>query len=301
VADIKLSRDGEVTYRNYARLGYHHLTHGAYGRLVSATDSDPWKARRQQFLAHVEAVLAVYPGQVILCGPTALQVLGVALPTHLEDWENCHVMVGPDEYRPVRRGVIAHRTIVKPHTWPGAPYPVLHPVDCWLQLRQASQADLIEVGDGLLRRKKPLLTLAELNQRLAELDGRRGVKQARGIVRWLRPDTDSIYETRTRLVLVKAGLPCPTVNCKVYCQTENFVYHLDMGYQEEKVGVEYDGVVHVGDRAQMEIDMTRRRHLQDQGWLIITVTAKQLQNPSAIIRSVETALLFRRNALANAW
>jgi very-short-patch-repair endonuclease len=67
-----------------------------------------------------------------------------------------------------------------------------------------------------------------------------------------------------------------------------------MAYPRQKIGVEYDGAVHVGDRRQMEIDAARRRDLQDEGWMIITVTASQLRDPRRLAQSVEAALVVRR-------
>ncbi|MCL2316260.1 MAG: hypothetical protein FWC46_04120, partial [Actinomycetia bacterium] len=56
---------------------------------------------------------------------------------------------------------------------------------------------------------------------------------------------------------------------------------------------EYDGADHVGATRQMEVDARRRRDLQDEGWLIINVTAAQLREPASLIASVERALVFR--------
>ena len=95
-------------------------------------------------------------------------------------------------------------------------------------------------------------------------------------------------------MLVRAGLPEPIVNLEVFCPSVGRTYHVDLGYEKEKVAVEYDGAVHVGNRTQMEIDAKRRRILQDEGWLIITVTANQLNEPRDVIRSVENALVLRR-------
>jgi len=87
----------------------------------------------------------------------------------------------------------------------------------------------------------------------------------------------------------------------VYCSSAGMTYHLDLGYDKEKLGIEYDGAVHVGNREQMEIDALRRRHLQDEGWQIITVTANQLRDPLSLIHSVEQALFLRRAALSAQW
>ena len=174
---------------------------------------------------------------------------------------------------------------------------MLHPVEHWLQLRGAGDDELIEVADGFLRRRNALLTWDEFTGKIAALSGRAGSARAQHVLRWVVPGTESLYESRTRLVLVRAGLPQPVVDCPVHSAAARRCFHLDMGYQEEKVGVEFDGAVHVGDRVQMEIDANRRRHLQDEGWLIITVTAGQLKHPEEVVRSVETALIMRRSRL----
>ena len=233
---------------------------------------------------------------MVVCGPTALQVLGVALPTPLEDWDRCHLAVRRG--RPERAQVVTHRTVREPVAWHAVDgVRVCHPVDAWLQLRGGTADELVEVGDGLVRRRHPVLTMAGLTSRLAQLGGAAGVKQARRLVPLLRPGTDSPYETRTRLVLVHAGLPCPVVNIEVPCRS-GMTYHVDMGYPVERVGVEYDGAVHVGSRWQMETDARRRRELQDEGWMLITVTADQLRRPAEVIASVEQALVLRRAAVA---
>jgi len=298
LTDIKLARDGEVTWATHKRLGYDRLVRGVYGHLPDTTRKSQWDARRELFLRKAQATLAPYVGRgAVLFGPTALQMLRVALPARLQDWDNVHILVERGGYRPVRRGVIAHTTRVPTEVWrmiDGCPVP--HPVDAWVQL-DATEDELVEVGDGLVRYRQPLLKMDDVTTRLATLAGAPGVKAARRALRLVRPGTDSIMETRTRLVLVRAGLPCPVVNHPVPCRNAGRVYHVDMGYEKEKVAVEFDGAVHVENTDQMEIDAQRRRDLQDEGWLIITVTKQQLNSSAQFVRSVETALIMRRTEL----
>jgi len=291
---IRLARDGQVTHRNFSRLGYQRLIRGVYGRVPDNSRLDKWQSQRVAFLARVHAVMAAYKDRgVVLFGVTALQVMEVALPSRLQDWNACHILVPAEGLRPIRKPVVAHRCIYPPTVWNCWGLPVPHPVEQWLQLRGATIDELVEVGDGFLRRKDPLLTIEEMRTKLVDLSGRPGVKKAAAAMKWVRPDTDSLYETRTRLLLVRAGLPEPTVNLEVYCPSVGRTFHVDLGYEKEKLAVEYDGAVHVGNRSQMEIDANRRRILQDEGWLIITVTAEQLSKPQDIIRSVQTALVLR--------
>ena len=293
--DIHLARTGEVTCRNHARLGYERLTRGVYGRVPLAGGWDEYQVRSRRFFAMVHAVIAAYPNRdIALYGPTALQVLGVALPICFEDWDNCHIIVPRGTYQPVRRGVIVHRANAGLTIWGHVGgLPVLHPVDHWAQLRGGTINNLVEVGDGLMRRRKPLLTLEAVNRRIAQLAGVPGVGRLRQAARLIVPGTDSLYETRTRLTLIDAGLPCPLVNLPVFVHSVGRTYHLDMGYEEEKVGVEFDGLVHVGDDRQQEIDAARLRDLADEGWFVVRVTAKQLAHPEDFTRPIERALVMR--------
>jgi hypothetical protein len=65
--------------------------------------------------------------------------------------------------------------------------------------------------------------------------GARGLRQLRELAELMDGGAESPQETRTRLVLVDAGLPRP--------QTQIIVdrWRIDMGWEEFKVGVEYDG------------------------------------------------------------
>jgi len=187
--DIHLARTGLVTHCNYQRLGYQRLARGVYGHVVPISGLDTWQARQVSFINHVHAVMAAYAGKsVVLYGSTALQVLGVALPTPLQDWNNCHLLVPAASRRPERSGVIAHRTHSLPPTWRMVDgLPVLHPVDHLLQLGNATIDQLVEVGDGLMRRRKSLLTFDQAIRRISELDGVSGVKRVRRAAKWFAP------------------------------------------------------------------------------------------------------------------
>lgn len=299
MTDIYLARAGLVTSRNFSRMGYQRLIRGVYGRTPVVMGADEWDRKRARFLTQIRAVMAAYQGTgIVVFGVTALQVVGVALPLRLQDWDTCHILVPRNGPHPERLHVVTHRSIHTPVEWNRfSDVPVMHPVEHWLQLRGATIDELVEVGDGFLRRKDPLLTLDEMQTKLADLKGWAGVKKATAAMKWVRPGTDSLYESKTRLMLVRAGLPEPVVNLEVWCGDVGRIFHVDLGYEKEKVAVEYDGAVHVGDRTQMSIDANRRRILQDHGWIIITVTAEQLRTPQDIIGSVESALILRRTAL----
>ncbi len=294
---IHLVSTGAVTCRNHARLGLDRLLRGVYGSKLRLDGLDQYEARRATLLRHARAVMALYQERgAVLYGPSAFQAMGVALPNPLEDWDNCHILIPRQSGRPRRIGVITHRSTTRPVVWGHVDgLPLMHPVDHWLQLA-GNEDQLVEVADGLLRRKQPILSLEEFKQRLDLRSGHRLVRRA---ARLVMAGTDSLYEPRLRLLLVRAGLPKPQVNLPVLCPSAGRQFHIDMGYEMEKLAVEYDGMVHAGNRAQMEIDARRRRHLQDEGWLVITITAGQLQHPNDVVGSVERALIARQAAITN--
>jgi len=290
---IELVSDGRVTWRNYRRLGYRRVVKGAYAKILN-TESDRWELQRAQWFEKVRAVINLHP-HVILYGATALQVLGVQLPERLQDWTRVHVLVTDQARRPHGQDVVAYCVTRRVEVWRSVDgLPVLHPVDHWLQMaNSASLNEMVEIGDGFLRRRDPLMTLEQLFERLSQLKGARGVKLAYRASKLVRAETESLYETRTRLVLFDAGLPMPAVNVSVWCASARQMYHADMGYEAAHTAVEFDGLVHVGDRRQMGVDARRRRDFQDAGWIIITATADQLRQPDDFVRSVETALIMR--------
>jgi len=291
---IELTRDGHVTSRNCERLGYQRILTGAYAKANPVAGGDDRANARAQWLTAVRAALELQAGRgAVLYGATALQALGVQLPERLQDWTTVHILATTRSMRPCRRGVMAHHQVRPASVWKVIDgLPVLHPVDHWVQMTAATRGEMVEIGDGFLRRHNPLLTLDDLKARLDVLDGTHGVKLARRALPLLRPGTDSLYETRTRLVLVGAKLPTPAVNLPVWCPSVGFTYHVDMGYEKARTGVEFDGLGHA-DRQQMDIDADRRRNLQDADWLLISVTSTQLRHPESFIRSVQNALMMR--------
>lgn len=120
--------------------------------------------------------------------------------------------------------------------------------------------------------------------------GARGIVQLRQVLDLMDAGSESPYETRTRLALVRAGLPRPTTQIVVK-DGWRYVARIDMGWQEYLVGVEFDGAQHWTDPAQRSKDIDRLAHLEALGWRIIRVSAELLHNrPWVVIARVREAL-----------
>lgn len=150
--------------------------------------------------------------------------------------------------------------------------------------------DLVVLGDAVLSRG--MASVVELTA-LAARPRRRGVSRMRAAIALLEPRTDSPRETRLRLLLVRAGLPQPTANLDVVEDGE-WLARPDLSYPQLRIAIEYDGAHHHTDRRQWRSDITRRRLLEDAGWLLIVVTAEDLdRHPEAIVERVRRAIASR--------
>ena len=124
--------------------------------------------------------------------------------------------------------------------------------------------------------------------------GARGIVQLRDALDLMDGGAESPQETRTRLLLVRRGLPAPQTQIVVDNELGRPFARLDMGWEEWRVGVEYDGAQHWLDPAQRTWDIDRWAELAARGWVIIRVSSELLRcRPDVIVARVINAL---RNA-----
>jgi hypothetical protein len=132
---------------------------------------------------------------------------------------------------------------------------------------------------------------AEVERLARRHPGIRGLVQLRQVLALMDGGAESPQETRTRLLLVRSGLPKPETQIRV---TDRFNYpfaRLDMGYRELKVAIEFDGAQHWTDPAQRTADIDRHAELSALGWLIVRVSSDLLRyRPEAIVVRVCAAL-----------
>ena len=97
--------------------------------------------------------------------------------------------------------------------------------------------------------------------------GARGVGQLKRALTLYDPGAQSPKETWLRLLVISNGFPRPRTQIPVGR------YFLDMGWEDAKLALEYDGDHHRADRAQFASDITRLEALADLGWTVIRVAS----------------------------
>ncbi len=116
--------------------------------------------------------------------------------------------------------------------------------------------------------------------------GARGIRRARERVPLLDPGAQSPRESWLRLLMIDAGFPKPHTQIRV-CHGR-FTALIDMGWEEVKVGLEYDDDLHLSDRRRYVGDIGRYEMLSQLGWLIIRVVKEHSR--AFILHRVQDAL-----------
>lgn len=104
--------------------------------------------------------------------------------------------------------------------------------------------------------------------------GRRGIRRARLALSLVDSGAESPRESWLRLLLIDAGYPRPRTQVPVYGQYGEPVAMLDMGWEDVKVALEYEGDHHRTDRRQFNRDIARYEALADLDWIVVRVTAE---------------------------
>ncbi len=131
------------------------------------------------------------------------------------------------------------------------------------------------------------VTAADAMQLAGRYRGARGVRRARLSLTLMDSGAQSPRESW--LILIDGGLPVPTTQVRVSDgATEVF---LDLGYEEFRVGLDYEGGHHSRERRQYVRDIGRSEFIASQGWTDIKVVAEHSR--SFILHRVRNALTQR--------
>jgi hypothetical protein len=146
------------------------------------------------------------------------------------------------------------------------------------------------VADALAHRG--LVTPQELTCRVEDFAGCAGVRQARYLARLVEPGTESFGESWLRLRVVDAGFPRPRVQIEVVNAAGEVVYRLDLGWDDVKVAVEYDGDEYHSTPEQLRRDCRRRDELEAvHGWRVLAVGKGEVLGSSMALEQALGELL----------
>jgi hypothetical protein len=102
----------------------------------------------------------------------------------------------------------------------------------------------------------------------------RGLRQLEAVLDLVDEGAQSPKETWLRLLLIRAGFPRPQTQIPVLSPDGSQWYYLDMGWEDIKLAVEYEGDQHRVDPNQFAYDIRRLDDLQQLGWVDIRVARR---------------------------
>ncbi|WP_297600257.1 type IV toxin-antitoxin system AbiEi family antitoxin [Mycobacterium sp.] len=131
------------------------------------------------------------------------------------------------------------------------------------------------------------LKMADVEVLTDRYRGRHGINAARAVLELVDGGAQSPKETWLRLLLTDAGFPRPQTQIAVRNEWGWAEAYLDMGWEDIKVAVEYDGDHHRSVRSQYAKDIGRSEMLERYGWIVVRVIAEH--RPDDVIRRVRDA------------
>jgi G:T-mismatch repair DNA endonuclease (very short patch repair protein) len=136
-----------------------------------------------------------------------------------------------------------------------------------------------------------LASLFDVREAVEQLPACRGSGRARHAARWADGFAESPPETTLRLLLLRAGLPAPVAQFRVF-DDEGLIGRMDFAYPDLKIAIEYDGAWHA-EPGQFSRDRKRLNRLRAAGWMVLHVTAADMHDPLRLVAQVRRLIRTR--------
>jgi very-short-patch-repair endonuclease len=102
----------------------------------------------------------------------------------------------------------------------------------------------------------------------------RGLRRLAAVLDLVDAGAESPRETWLRLLLQRAGYPRPRTQIPVLSPDGWQKYYLDMGWEDLKLAVEYDGDHHRTSKELYAYEIQRAEDIRERGWLVLRVAAR---------------------------
>lgn len=124
------------------------------------------------------------------------------------------------------------------------------------------------------------LKVAEIESIAERHSGRRGIRRARRAILLIDGGAQSPRETWLRLLVIRAGYPRPDTQVPVRNEYGIPIAHLDLGWEERRLALEYEGAHHRLSREQFAYDIRKHEQIRELGWNVLRVTSA---DPPAVV------------------
>ncbi|WP_203138055.1 hypothetical protein [Microbacterium sp. JZ31] len=267
------------------------LRRPAYGTRLPAEVTD--------LASDLRARALMLPEGAVYSHVTVALLTKVPLPLRLAEAPAIHVTT-PFGTRARRgRGVVGHQRQLAPEdrmTWSDVRCTSRGRMFCDLA-DLLSTAELVAVGDHLLRRWGAGRMRREIAAAIERYPRRQRRPMLRAVLARLDHRAESPKESELRVLLQDHGFEGFEVNGVIRDDDGGFVARGDLVLRALRIDVEYEGDHHRSP-AQWRRDLQRRRRLEALGWVYLSVTQADLDDPAALLADLRAAILSQRARLA---
>ncbi len=271
------ARAAGLTRARLRGTSFVRLAHDLFVRLDDAID----RVETLQLLA------GVLPADAAFSHGTAAALLGAPVDPPARH----HVAMIPRRVLPQRNELVVHSRQLRPaDVVEHRGLRLTSGAQTFLDLAASMWPDeLVAVGDALMREGR--LTGASLAERLARADRVRGVVRARACAPLLSPEAMSRPESLIRYWVTTSDLPEPQLQIPVRDRWGVVRAHADLGFEEWKVALEYEGRHHA-DAEQFGRDIDRYSLMAADGWFALRFAGRHL-SPSVVVDRTRRTLISR--------
>lgn len=190
---------------------------------------------------------------------------------------------------PSTRGVRGHRLQARAPAWREVGgLPVEDPARAWVQASRGwADDDLIAAADALVLPGRALATIGDLRAEARTMRGH----ALDAVLADVRVGAESFRETQLRLACLRAGLPEPELNVRLFTPSGEFIARIDQLYPRFGVAAEYDGRQHAMDAGQFARDADRWDAIRAAGWEHVRILQHHLDSdPAPAVAKIAAAL-----------
>lgn len=128
-----------------------------------------------------------------------------------------------------------------------------------------------------------------------------GSRRAGAVLAFADGSSESVGESRSRVAMLRAGLPTPTLQHAVHAGDGKFIGRADFAYVEHRIAGEFDGRTKYGlgfadgmEPADVIVAERRRADAMERaGWIVVRWMWDDLAAPSILARKFHAALALR--------
>ncbi|TCC52505.1 hypothetical protein E0H75_01675 [Kribbella capetownensis] len=275
---------------------WERIRHGQYAERLDLTTMPHWDQQRIRHQLAIHAVLnSRRDGSVVISHQSALALHG--MPLWGLDLDRVHVTRSGDRTGGLIAGVQHHLGGLVPAdvtTVDGVPVTAL-PRALVETACTASFEAAVVAADAVLRESG--LEDAELRRLLQAIEFWPGSPTARAAMQFASPLSESVGESRLRVLMHQFGLPDPVLQAEFY-DADGFVARVDFDFPSDATIVEFDGLLKYGAGSPEVLVREKRREdrLRAIGRQVVRVTWADFNRPDRVAATIGDAFARARRA-----